>query len=190
MAEPMMADIPAAPTAPPKQEQFDKVIDAQANTAEASLDALAPIGDFSVPRLAALARGLDSVVKLFGAKIPPTEIPAQIKGGKLPIDMLLRIAAIKAAVDTWHETEEGMEIDIPEIKDLNSDAALAMLTVSLGKIASDKSFKAFLKAPPKPLAPEGVEEKGAGDMEGEKEDMSMSNMSPSASADINTVFPK
>lgn len=190
MAEPMMANIPAAPTAPPKPEDFNKVVDAQANTMEASILETAPVADYSAPRLAALARGLDAVVKLFGGAVPPTEVPPAIKSGKLPIGMLLRIAAVKAASDAWHETEEDMEIDIPGIETLNSDAALALLTVSLGKLASDKSFKAFLKAPPKPMAPEGVEEAGAGEMEGMKEDENMSMMQPSASADIATVFPK
>ncbi len=179
----MPLDVQTSPqSSAPKPEEFNKAVDAQASSMEQSLEELAPVADYSSGRLNALGKALDSVVSLFG-QLPPTEPSANIKQGKLPVGILLRIAAVRAAVQAWHESDETVDIQLADIPELNSDGAIAMFTVALQKLAQDKDFKKFLKAPAKAPVAEAPESAQA-----EQKDV-IPDLGEQGNKDMETMFP-
>ena len=129
---------------PPDPEEFEEVIDQQADQIDQPMAASAPSGASTGTRLKAFNSALDSALQALGGGFEAIKPGALADtAGPLPLELVKRSGAISEA-ETDFAASTGEEPTLPPIDSLTSDESLVLATTALKKLGKDRDFKRFL----------------------------------------------
>jgi hypothetical protein len=126
-------------------EKLMSVLDAQDTARDQMYAEQAPVGRFSAPRINALCKEVNKVLKLIKAPYEAEQIEGPLKDKTpLPPGLMKGLTLVKSMIEDYNE-----EADAPlksfEITQLTDDAALALAGVAITELLRSPDFKAFLK---------------------------------------------
>ena len=126
-------------------EKLKAVLDAQDTARDQMYAEQAPVGRFSAPRINALCKEVNKVLKLIKAPYEAEQIEGPLKDKTpLPPGLMKGLTLVKSMIEEYNK-----EADAPlksfEITQLTDDAALALAGVAITELLRSADFKAFLK---------------------------------------------
>jgi hypothetical protein len=142
---------------PPDPEEFDAVVDQQADQIDQAAAQAGPSGEYSGSRLKAFSTALDAALANFGGDMPPMEGGQGDIAGPLPAELVKRYTVLTQA-EADFAASTGEQPTLPSIDSLVSSESLVIATTAIKKLAKDRDFKRFLAEPAPEEAPAPVVE--------------------------------
>jgi hypothetical protein len=149
--EPVGNPAPLPPEAGPTDDDYNAVAEEMVPQTDEP-----PVGTYSSPRLKAFLKALNAKIEAGGAEVidAPTE---EIENGPLPVEMFKAYLACRAISEDFIAANPDEEVtELPDTMSLVDDSSLAMATVALQKIASNKKFARWAKEAQPEAAPEAA----------------------------------
>jgi hypothetical protein len=128
----------------PDIEDFEPVIEQQAQAIDDTFASNSPVGSYSGRKLNAMAAEVTKVIALMDPEVSPLEPMEDVEEGPLPLELTKQYDAVIAA-ETDFAAAEGEQPTLPPVDRLVSDAALGSAMGRLRKLAGDRDFKRFLQ---------------------------------------------